>query len=60
VELKQANAQDPFHQLLLGRAYEKKGSRRESQTAYRAVVDSRQNSIERALAYPEAKKKLAS
>lgn len=59
-ELKQANAQDPFHQLLLARAYEKKGARAEAQKAWRAVVESRQNSIERALAYPEAKRKLAS
>jgi tetratricopeptide (TPR) repeat protein len=59
-ELKQANAQDPFHQLLLARAYERKGARAAAQEAYRAVVDSRQNSIERALAYPEARKKLAS
>ena len=59
-ELKQANAQDPFHQLLLARAYEKKGARAEARAAYRAVVDSRQNNIERALSYPEAKRKLAS
>ena len=59
-ELKQANAQDPFHQLLLARAYEKNGARAEAQAAYQAVVDSKQNNIERALAYPEAKKKLAS
>jgi len=58
-ELKQANAQDPFHQLLLARAYEKKGARAEAQAAYRAVVGSKQNNIERALAYPEAKSKLA-
>jgi tetratricopeptide (TPR) repeat protein len=60
VELKQANAQDPFHQLLLARAYEKKGARAEARAAYQAVVDSGQNNIERALAYPEAKRKLAS
>jgi len=60
VELKQANAQDPFHQLLLARAYEKSGARAEAEKAYRAVVESEQNSIERALAYPEAKRKLAS
>ena len=59
VELKQADAQDPFHQLLLARAYEKTGARAEARAAYQAVVDSRQNSIERALAYPEAKRKLA-
>jgi tetratricopeptide (TPR) repeat protein len=59
-ELKQANAEDPFHQLLLARAYEKKGAAAEARAAYRSVVDSRQNNIERALAYPEAKTKLAS
>jgi tetratricopeptide (TPR) repeat protein len=58
-ELKQANADDPFQQLLLARAYEKSGEKAEAQQAYRKVVDSRQNGIERALAYPEAKKKLA-
>jgi tetratricopeptide (TPR) repeat protein len=57
-ELKQANPDDPFHQLLLARAYEKTGARDEAQKAYRRVVDSRANGIERALAYPEAKRKL--
>ena len=57
-ELKQANADDPFHQLLLARAYEKSGEQAEAQKTYRKVVDSRQNGIERALAYPEAKRKL--
>jgi tetratricopeptide (TPR) repeat protein len=59
-ELKQANPDDPFHQLLLARAYEKAGAKDDAQKAYRTVVDSRQNGLERALAYPEAKKKLAS
>ena len=58
-ELKQANADDPFHQLLLGRAYEKTGAKDDAQKAYKKVVDSQQNGLERALAYPEAKKKLA-
>ena len=57
-ELKQANADDPFQQLLLARAYEKSGDKAEAQKTYRKVVDSRQNGIERALAYPEAKRKL--
>ena len=57
-ELKQANPDDPFHQLLLARAYEKSGEKAEAQKTYRKVVDSRQNGIERALAYPEAKTKL--
>ena len=59
-ELKQANADDPFHQLLLARAYEKTGDREDAQKTYRKVVDSQQNGLERALAYPEAKKKLTS
>jgi tetratricopeptide (TPR) repeat protein len=58
-ELKQANADDPFQQLLLARAFEKSGEKAEAQKTYRKVVDSRQNGIERALAYPEAKKKLS-
>jgi tetratricopeptide (TPR) repeat protein len=59
-ELKQIEKRDPFQELLLARAYEKAGDRAEARKVYRTVVDSRQNSIERALAYPEAKKKLAS
>jgi tetratricopeptide (TPR) repeat protein len=58
-ELEQANAEDPFHQLLLARACEKSGDQDRARKAYRAVLDSRQNTIERALALPEAKKKLA-
>jgi tetratricopeptide (TPR) repeat protein len=56
-ELTQIDQRDPFQELLLARAYERDGARAEAQKAYRAVVESRQNSIERALAYPEAKRK---
>lgn len=59
-ELKQANPQDPFHQLLLARAYDKAGNREEARKAYRAVIESNQNGLERALAFPEAQRKLAS
>jgi tetratricopeptide (TPR) repeat protein len=59
-ELTQIEQRDPFQELLLARAYEKKGAAADARQAYRAVVDSRQNNIERALAYPEAKKKLTS
>jgi tetratricopeptide (TPR) repeat protein len=59
-ELTQIEQRDPFQELLLARAYEKKGAREDARKALRAVVGSRQNSIERALAYPEAKRKLAS
>jgi tetratricopeptide (TPR) repeat protein len=58
-ELRQIEQRDPFQELLLARAHEKAGDRAEAGKVYRAVVDSKQNSIERALAYPEAKRKLA-
>jgi tetratricopeptide (TPR) repeat protein len=57
--LTQANKDDPFHQLLLARAYEKAGDKQNAKKVYQAVVDSKANGIERALAYPEAKRKLA-
>jgi tetratricopeptide (TPR) repeat protein len=59
-ELAQIERRDPFQELLLARAYEKAGERAEARKVYQAVVLSKQNSIERALAYPEAKRKLAS
>ena len=59
-ELKQADPQNPFHNLLLARAYEKVDDKENARKAYQAVVDSQQNGLERALAYPEAKRKLAS
>ncbi len=59
-ELTQIPEPDPFQELLLARAYERSGARADAQKAYRAVVDSQQNGLERALAYPEAKKKVAS
>ena len=58
-ELKQANAQDPFHTLLLARAYEKVGDTESAKQTYRRVVESKNNGLERALAYPEAKRKLS-
>lgn len=58
--LKQADANDPFHQLLLARAYEKAGDKVNAKKTYQAVVDSKQNNLERALSWPEAKKRLAS
>ena len=59
-ELTQIERRDPFQELLLARAHEKAGDGAEARKVYQAVVLSRQNSIERALAYPEAKRKLAS
>jgi tetratricopeptide (TPR) repeat protein len=59
-ELTQIPEPDPFQELLLARAYERSGARADAQKAYRAVVDSRQNGLDRALAYPEAKRKVTS
>lgn len=56
--LKQANPDDPFHTLLLARAYERAGQKEEAKKTYQKVLDSKQAGIERALAYPEAKKKV--
>jgi tetratricopeptide (TPR) repeat protein len=58
-ELEQGAPDDPFQQLLLARAYDKSGQPEDARRALKAVVDSRQNGLERALAYPEAKRKLA-
>ncbi len=58
--LLQASATDPFHLLLLGRAYEKAGRPAEAKAAYERVVKSQLLGIERALALPEAKKKAQS
>ncbi len=57
--LAKGNPQDPFHRLLLARAYERKGEKEAARKTYAEVVASTANGIERALAYPEAKRKLA-
>ena len=57
-ELKQADPQNPFHTLLLARASEKIGDHDGARKAYQAILDSKQNGLERALAYPEARRKL--
>ena len=56
--LKQADQTDLFHKLLLARAYDRAGDTANAQKLYREIVESRQNNLERALAVPEAKKKL--
>lgn len=58
--LKQADQTDVFHKLLLARAYEKAGDAANSQKLYKEVVDYRVINLERALAVPEARKKLKS
>jgi tetratricopeptide (TPR) repeat protein len=58
--LKQSDAGDAFHQMLLGRAYEKAGDKENARKAYAASMAIRQLNLDRALAYPESKKRLAS
>jgi tetratricopeptide (TPR) repeat protein len=58
--LEQANPDDPFQTLLLARAYEQAGRSADAKKAYERVVASPANGLERALAFPEAKRKLAS
>jgi tetratricopeptide (TPR) repeat protein len=55
--LKQSDLNDPFHKLLLARAYEKSGDEANAQKLYKEIVSFSFNSMERALSYPEAKKK---
>lgn len=57
--LKQSDLTDPFHKLLLARAYMKAGNKEEALKLYGEIVNSTTNNIERALSYPEAKKMLA-
>lgn len=58
--LLQADLNDPFHRLLLARAYEKLGRKEEAKASYQKILDSQWAGIERPLAYPEAKRKLQS
>jgi tetratricopeptide (TPR) repeat protein len=57
-ELKQTDLTDPFHKLLLARAYEKSGDAASAQKLYKEITEFNQLTLERALSYPEAKKKL--
>ncbi|MFL6212931.1 MAG: tetratricopeptide repeat protein [Blastocatellia bacterium] len=56
--LKQQDLTDPFHMLLLARAYDKAGNTTEAQKLYKQITEFSQVTLERALAYPEARKKL--
>ncbi len=58
--LLQADANDPFHHLLLARAYEKIGKQAEAKASYEKIVKSQWPGIERPLAFPEAKRRLQS
>ncbi|HYV04805.1 MAG TPA: tetratricopeptide repeat protein [Blastocatellia bacterium] len=56
--LKQSDLTDPFRKLLLARAYEKSGDAANAQKLYKEITEFNQLTFERALSYPEAKKKL--
>jgi tetratricopeptide (TPR) repeat protein len=58
--LKKTDLTDPFHNLLLARAYDKSGDAANAQKIYKEIVSTNVITIERAIAYPEAKKKLKS
>jgi tetratricopeptide (TPR) repeat protein len=58
--LKQTDLTDPFHKLLLARAYEKSGDQTNAQKLYKEIVSFNIINLERALSYPAAKKKLKS
>jgi tetratricopeptide (TPR) repeat protein len=58
--LKQSDPTDPFNLMLLGKAYEKAGDKEGARKAYQAAMAIRQLNLDRALAYPIAKKRLAS
>lgn len=58
--LKQTDLTDPFHKLLLARAYDQSGDKENAHKLYQEIVDSNQISMERALSFNEAKKKLKS
>ena len=57
-ELKQTDLTDPFHKLLLARAYDKGGDGASAQKLYKEITEFNQLTLERALSYPEAKKRL--
>jgi tetratricopeptide (TPR) repeat protein len=57
--LKQTDLTDPFHKLLLVRAYLKTGDKAQAVKLSEEIVKFTTNNIERALSYPEAKKIIA-
>lgn len=57
--LKQTDLNDPFHKLLLVRAYLKAGEKTQALQLCDEITKYTNNNVERALSYPEAKKILA-
>ena len=56
--LEQGDLNDPFQKLLLARSYEGLSRHTEARKLYQEILESTNNGLERALAYPEAQKKL--
>lgn len=57
--LKQSDLNDPFHKLLLARAYLKTGDKAQAVKLSEEITKFNTNNIERALSYPQAKKIIA-
>ena len=57
--MEQADQNDPFHKLLLARANLKLGNKDYALEIYRDIAKNSTSNMERALAYPEAKKMIA-
>jgi len=57
--LEKADPNDPFQRLLLARAYEKADRKAEARKAYEQVRAATTNNLERALSFPEARRKLS-
>jgi len=57
--MEQAHEYDPFHKLLLARASLKQGNKAYALQKYQEIVKTNSSNMERALAYPEAKKMVA-
>lgn len=56
--MKQSDLTDPFHMLILARAYDKAGDKENAIKSYEAITQFRGLNIERAFSVPEATKRL--
>lgn len=56
--MKQTDLGDPFHMLVLARAYEKAGDKANAIASYEAIMKFRTSNLERALSVPEASRRL--
>ncbi|MBK6315956.1 MAG: hypothetical protein IPF53_17105 [Blastocatellia bacterium] len=56
--MKQSDLTDPFHMLILARAYDKAGDKENAIKSYEAITKSKVVNMERALSVPEATRRL--